>query len=45
MDFEQANEENRSAQGDGRLAGTFADLATVSFCPVHHMTMGEAGPS
>jgi len=27
----------------GRLAGTFGDLATTSFYPAHHMTMGEGG--
>lgn len=27
----------------GRNAGTFGDLATVSFYPAHHMTMGEGG--
>jgi CDP-6-deoxy-D-xylo-4-hexulose-3-dehydrase len=27
----------------GRKAGTFGDLATVSFYPAHHMTMGEGG--
>lgn len=27
----------------GKLAGTFGDLATVSFYPAHHMTMGEGG--
>lgn len=26
-----------------QLAGTFGDLATVSFYPAHHMTMGEGG--
>jgi CDP-6-deoxy-D-xylo-4-hexulose-3-dehydrase len=28
---------------DGRLTGTFGDLATVSFFPAHHITMGEGG--
>src|SRR5205823_6116272 len=28
---------------DGRPAGTFGDLATVSFYPAHHITMGEGG--
>jgi CDP-6-deoxy-D-xylo-4-hexulose-3-dehydrase len=28
---------------DGRQVGTFGDLATVSFYPAHHMTMGEGG--
>jgi CDP-4-dehydro-6-deoxyglucose reductase, E1 len=28
---------------DGRKVGTFGDLATVSFYPAHHMTMGEGG--
>jgi len=27
----------------GRKVGTFGDLATVSFYPAHHMTMGEGG--
>jgi CDP-6-deoxy-D-xylo-4-hexulose-3-dehydrase len=28
---------------DGRLVGTFGDLATLSFYPAHHLTMGEGG--
>ncbi|MFI5312150.1 MAG: lipopolysaccharide biosynthesis protein RfbH, partial [Gemmatimonadales bacterium] len=28
---------------DGRSVGTFGDLATVSFYPAHHLTMGEGG--
>ena len=28
---------------DGRLVGTFGDLATFSFYPAHHITMGEGG--
>ncbi len=28
---------------DGRLLGTFGDLATLSFYPAHHITMGEGG--
>jgi len=28
---------------DGRLVGTFGDLATISFYPAHHITMGEGG--
>jgi CDP-6-deoxy-D-xylo-4-hexulose-3-dehydrase len=28
---------------DGRLVGTFGDLATLSFFPAHHITMGEGG--
>ena len=28
---------------DGKLVGTFGDIATVSFYPAHHMTMGEGG--
>ncbi len=28
---------------DGKPVGTFGDLATVSFYPAHHMTMGEGG--
>lgn len=39
-------EDNCDALGseyDGKLTGTFGDLATVSFYPAHHMTMGEGG--
>lgn len=39
-------EDNCDAVGStyqGRLTGTFGDLATVSFYPAHHMTMGEGG--
>lgn len=28
---------------NGRKVGTFGDLATVSFYPAHHITMGEGG--
>ncbi len=28
---------------DGRPVGTFGDLATTSFYPAHHITMGEGG--
>ena len=28
---------------NGKMVGTFGDLATVSFYPAHHMTMGEGG--
>ncbi len=28
---------------DGKPVGTFGELATVSFYPAHHMTMGEGG--
>ena len=31
------------AKWDGRMVGTFGDLATVSFYPAHHITMGEGG--
>ncbi|AOJ07555.1 lipopolysaccharide biosynthesis protein RfbH [Burkholderia mayonis] len=31
------------AQYDGRLVGTFGDIATLSFYPAHHITMGEGG--
>jgi CDP-6-deoxy-D-xylo-4-hexulose-3-dehydrase len=31
------------ATWDGQQVGTFGDLATVSFYPAHHMTMGEGG--
>jgi len=28
---------------DGRMAGTFGDIGTLSFYPAHHITMGEGG--
>lgn len=28
---------------NGKMAGTFGDVATVSFYPAHHMTTGEGG--
>lgn len=28
---------------DGKLCGTFGDIATLSFYPAHHITMGEGG--
>lgn len=28
---------------DGRRVGTFGDIATLSFYPAHHITMGEGG--
>src|SRR5262249_9382338 len=28
---------------EGRLTGTFGDLATSSFYPAHHITLGEGG--
>ena len=28
---------------NGRLVGTFGDIATLSFYPAHHITMGEGG--
>jgi CDP-6-deoxy-D-xylo-4-hexulose-3-dehydrase len=28
---------------DGKLAGTFGDIGTLSFYPAHHITMGEGG--
>jgi CDP-6-deoxy-D-xylo-4-hexulose-3-dehydrase len=28
---------------DGRLVGSFGDIATLSFYPAHHITMGEGG--
>jgi CDP-4-dehydro-6-deoxyglucose reductase, E1 len=31
------------ARYDGRKTGTFGDLATLSFYPAHHITMGEGG--
>jgi CDP-6-deoxy-D-xylo-4-hexulose-3-dehydrase len=39
-------EDNCDALGstyNGRLTGTFGDLATISFYPAHHITMGEGG--
>jgi CDP-6-deoxy-D-xylo-4-hexulose-3-dehydrase len=39
-------EDNCDASGSlykGRKTGTFGDLATLSFYPPHHMTMGEGG--
>lgn len=39
-------EDNCDALGslyDGRPTGTFGNLATVSFYPAHHITMGEGG--
>jgi CDP-4-dehydro-6-deoxyglucose reductase, E1 len=39
-------EDNCDALGsryDGQLTGTFGDVATVSFYPAHHITMGEGG--
>lgn len=31
------------AKVDGKMVGTFGDIATVSFYPAHHLTMGEGG--
>ncbi len=31
------------ARFNGEMVGTFGDLATTSFYPAHHMTMGEGG--
>lgn len=31
------------AEYNGKKVGTFGDLATVSFYPAHHITMGEGG--
>lgn len=28
---------------DGKMVGTWGDIATMSFYPAHHMTMGEGG--
>lgn len=39
-------EDNCDALGstyDGKITGGFGDLATVSFYPAHHITMGEGG--
>src|SRR6266536_297283 len=39
-------EDNCDAVGSlyqGRMTGSFGDLATVSFYPAHHLTMGEGG--
>ena len=51
MDFAQRHdlwviEDNCDAVGsiyDGQKTGTFGHLATVSFYPAHHITMGEGG--
>ena len=31
------------ATHDGKMVGTWGDIATLSFYPAHHMTMGEGG--
>lgn len=31
------------AKYDGKMVGTWGDIATLSFYPAHHMTMGEGG--
>ena len=31
------------AKYDGKMVGQYGDIATVSFYPAHHMTMGEGG--
>lgn len=31
------------SKSEGKLTGTFGDLATQSFYPAHHITMGEGG--
>jgi len=39
-------EDNCDALGskyDGKFTGTWGDIGTSSFCPPHHMTMGEGG--
>ena len=39
-------EDNCDALGsrfNGQLTGTFGDIATISFYPAHHITMGEGG--
>lgn len=39
-------EDNCDALGsryDGQYTGSFGDLATISFYPAHHLTMGEGG--
>ena len=46
--FESAQNPATTAKADladsqGKKVGTFGDLATVSFYPAHHMTMGEGG--
>ncbi len=51
MDFARAHglyviEDTCDALGtayDGKMAGTFGDLATLSFYPAHHITTGEGG--
>ena len=31
------------AKYDGKMIGTWGDIATLSFYPAHHITMGEGG--
>ena len=31
------------AEYEGQQVGTFGDIATLSFYPAHHITMGEGG--
>lgn len=35
--------DSMGATYDGKKTGTYGDLATVSFYPAHHITMGEGG--
>lgn len=41
--FVEDNCDALGAKFNGQLTGTFGDIATESFYPAHHMTMGEGG--
>jgi CDP-4-dehydro-6-deoxyglucose reductase, E1 len=41
--FIEDNCDALGAKYNGQLTGTFGDIATESFYPAHHMTMGEGG--
>jgi CDP-6-deoxy-D-xylo-4-hexulose-3-dehydrase len=41
--FIEDNCDALGAKFNGQLTGTFGDIATESFYPAHHMTMGEGG--
>jgi len=41
--FIEDNCDSLGSKINGKLTGTFGDIATVSFYPAHHITMGEGG--
>ena len=41
--FIEDNCDSLGSKINGQLTGTFGDIATVSFYPAHHITMGEGG--